>query len=157
MGGPRAGKVDGPILPFKPGEPVVVTLEYGAKKLSNGTTPWRVGYHPGIDLVCADRTLVAVARGDVLRSRYDADGWGQYVTILLDDGISATYAHLKERHVVVGDSLVQGDVVGLAGSTGNSSGVHCHFEVRTNGIDPYSNIDAAKYLRIPNLKGPIVR
>ncbi|MDI9469466.1 MAG: peptidoglycan DD-metalloendopeptidase family protein [Bacillota bacterium] len=68
-------------------------------------------------------------------------GYGNYVTILHDNGLSTTYAHLQYVDCSVGQQVSQGDIIGRVGSTGASTGPHLHFEVAINGTttNPYSD------------------
>jgi murein DD-endopeptidase MepM/ murein hydrolase activator NlpD len=56
------------------------------------------------------------------------------------NGYQTVYAHLSQWNVTCGESVFQGNVIGLSGSTGNSSGPHLHFEVRYNGsyVNPWT-------------------
>ncbi len=65
-------------------------------------------------------------------------GYGVHVVIEHGDGLTSLYGHLTEAQVVVGQGIHKGDVLGVSGSTGRSTGPHLHFEVRRNGapIDP---------------------
>ena len=64
--------------------------------------------------------------------------WGNYVMIAHGNGRYTLYAHLDVRYVSVDDVVSQGDVIGLCGSTGYSTGPHIHFEVYENDerVDP---------------------
>ena len=70
-------------------------------------------------------------------------GYGNYVVIAHDGTYSTLYGHLKYATVSVGDYVSQGDVIGVIGSTGYSTGAHLHFEVRVNGsqVDPTSYVN----------------
>lgn len=59
--------------------------------------------------------------------------YGNYILIAHYNGLYTLYAHLSSRSVSAGDTVSQGQVIGTVGSTGNSSGPHLHFEVRSNG------------------------
>ena len=67
-------------------------------------------------------------------------GYGNAVIINHGGGISTLYGHCQSLNVSVGESVSQGDVIAYCGSTGNSTGPHCHFEVRENGepVNPLS-------------------
>ncbi len=70
-------------------------------------------------------------------------GYGQVVVLDLPGNLSALYAHLSDVHVRVGERVQKGELLGLAGSTGNSSGTHLHFEIRRSGtpVNPMSYLD----------------
>ncbi|MFB7174911.1 M23 family metallopeptidase [Streptomyces sp. NPDC056254] len=79
-----------------------------------------------------------------------ADGWqgayGNTVVIRHDDGLYSLYAHLSRTSVTTGQKTSGGQEVGLSGSTGNSTGPHVHFEIRTTNI--YNgHTDPLAYLR----------
>ncbi len=96
-------------------------------------------YHSGLD-IGGDYGLpiVAAASGTVIHS-----GWisGYGYTVILDHGggITTLYGHNSSLSVDVGDYVSQGQTIAICGSTGNSTGPHCHFEVRENGepVSPY--------------------
>ncbi len=93
--------------------------------------------HNGIDIVeyggsCFRDPAVAAGDGVVITADWYG-GYGKCVIIDHGNGIQTYYAHFDELCVSVGDVVSAGDVVGLIGSTGNSTGPHLHFEVRVNG------------------------
>ena len=73
------------------------------------------------------------------RDKGDSNLYGNMVQVTHADGTVTLYAHLSEINVRQGDTVVRGQQIGRVGSTGNSSGPHLHFEVRSNGskIDPW--------------------
>ncbi len=100
---------------------------------------FRNGKHMAVDLATAAGTLVRAAdTGVVVKAGWTDNGYGY--RIILDHGIDyiSLYAHLSEYYVKEGDVVKKGDVIGMVGSTGNSTGPHLHFEVRDFGylIDP---------------------
>lgn len=99
--------------------------------------------HQGIDLPYPTKTPVYAAfDGKVRVSRYHK-GYGNLIILRHQNGLETFYAHLHESKVNSGDWVSAGDVIGLGGSTGRSSGPHLHFEVRYRGyaIDPAWLID----------------
>lgn len=91
-------------------------------------------YHGGIDFGVETGTDVcAVADGTVIVAKELDYSYGYYIIIDHGDGVSTLYAHNSKLLVGVGDEVSQGDVIAESGSTGNSTGPHCHFEVRING------------------------
>ena len=99
--------------------------------------------HTGVDLPLPTGTPVYAAfDGRVRVSMYNR-GYGNVVVVRHASGLETTYAHLKERNVQSGDYVSAGDVIGLGGSTGRSTGPHLHFETRYEGyaFDPQWLID----------------
>ena len=93
----------------------------------------KLKFHEGVDIGAAGGTpIVAAAAGTVTISRLSSS-YGNYVEIDHGNGLRTRYAHMSKRLCRVGDTVVQGQEIGLVGSTGNSTGDHCHFEVRVNG------------------------
>ena len=96
-------------------------------------------FHTGLDLVAPFGSPVYAADdGLVALVGSSSSGYGNYVVIAHAGGFDTLYGHLSTALVKVGQSVTQGTVVGLEGSTGNSTGPHLHFELRVgqNPIDP---------------------
>lgn len=99
--------------------------------------------HTGVDINInvTGKSIVAVKDGTVVTStaQRNSDGsyrsYGEYIVIDHHDGTMTLYAHMypNSRRVFEGESVVQGQVIGTVGTTGNSTGNHLHFEVRING------------------------
>jgi murein DD-endopeptidase MepM/ murein hydrolase activator NlpD len=96
------------------------------------------GFHPGIDFSAGSGTPIHAAAAGVVVTAGDCGGYGNCVVI--DHGVSlaTVYGHQSQVLVGVGEQVVAGQVIGLVGSTGMSTGPHLHFEVRLHGlpIDP---------------------
>ena len=89
--------------------------------------------HPGLDVDVETGTPVhATADGVVVDAQYHAE-YGNFVTVSHGYGIETRYAHLSRITVRPGTSVTRGQVVGQAGSTGRSTGVHVHYEVWIDG------------------------
>ncbi|TEB16212.1 Murein DD-endopeptidase MepM [Pelotomaculum sp. FP] len=105
--------------------------------------------HSGIDIGAGYGTAVlAAADGVVTTAAYDAGGYGNYVIIDHGNGNKTLYAHMSQMSAGVGQTVTQGQTIGLVGSTGLSTGPHLHFEVYVGGtrVDPllyFSNYTAA--------------
>lgn len=100
--------------------------------------------HRGVDVqVLMHEPVLAAYPGTVIMAKYNEGGYGHYVLVEHDNGIQTLYGHLSKRLVRIGDKVFPGDVVGLAGNTGRSSGAHLHFEIRYGNvnIDPVTVID----------------
>ncbi|MFJ5775621.1 transglycosylase family protein [Streptomyces sp. NPDC093094] len=107
---------------------------------------WSKGYHTGVDFPVPTGTSVkAVAPGRVVTAGW-AGSFGYQVVLLHEDGRYSQYAHLSAIAVRSGQSVGAGQRIGRSGSTGNSTGPHLHFEVRT-GPGFGSDIDPLAYLR----------
>lgn len=101
--------------------------------LTSGFGPRWGRMHEGIDISGGSGTPIATAAsGTVILAGWQG-GYGQLVVVDHGGGISTAYAHLSSIGVSVGQSVSQGTSVGGMGTTGNSTGVHLHFEVRVNG------------------------
>ena len=96
-------------------------------------------FHAGVDLAARlGRPVVAPQAGRVVYAGWRNGGWGNAVMIAHGGGVRSLVAHLSRIDVKVGARVRLGRQVGLAGSTGDSSGPHVHFEVRVRGayVDP---------------------
>ncbi len=90
-------------------------------------------FHSGIDLVAPYGTLVKAGDGgQVIQAGYFG-GYGNSVMLYHGGGFATWYAHLSSINVSIGQFVQRGQVIGLVGSTGWSTGPHLHFEVRING------------------------
>lgn len=95
---------------------------------------WRWGsYHKGIDIAgVTNRSIYAADNGVVTYAGWHG-GYGNKVVINHNNGYKTVYAHLSSIKVRVGQTVPKGTVIGIMGSTGNSTGVHLHFELYKNG------------------------
>ncbi len=99
------------------------------------------GIHRGLDIKARlGDPLYAVDNGVVVYAGPNSRGYGNLVVIDHGTGWQSVYAHLSQWNVECGQSVYQTNVIGLAGSTGNSSGPHLHFELRYNGshVNPWT-------------------
>lgn len=148
------------MLLFPPVKPLIITSCFGPRPRPYGPM------HPGVDCRCVyGQEIYAVQSGEVVRSYLSANdppdwkagshpppgwpvgkpypkvmGYGETILILHADGTLSRYAHLAQRLVEAGQHVEGGQVIGHAGTTGYSFGVHLHFELRSDGgrsfIDP---------------------
>lgn len=110
--------------------------------------------HTGIDYACPVGTgILASADGNVKYSGYEKTGYGNWIVIEHEKGKCTLYAHLSERNVFENQKVRQGDVIGLSGSTGNSTGPHLHFEARRVWCDWRSHFDPME-LPLQNFADP---
>lgn len=131
----------------------VVTSQFSPKRIItvNGKVQSRA--HTGIDLVVisiSNPKICSVLDGEVVVAKAETTGYGNYVVIehnLEDDAkIYTLYGHMKEGSITVtkGEKVKTGQVLGIMGSTGNSTGPHLHFEVRlgvnssSRAVNPYN-------------------
>ncbi|MEV6587479.1 transglycosylase family protein [Streptomyces acidicola] len=107
---------------------------------------WSKGYHTGLDFpVPTGTTVKSVAAGEIVSSGWGGS-FGYQVVIRHSDGRYTQYAHLSAISVKSGQNVSAGQRIGRSGSTGNSTGPHLHFEVRT-GPGFGSDVDPVAYLR----------
>jgi murein DD-endopeptidase MepM/ murein hydrolase activator NlpD len=107
---------------------------------------WASGHHTGVDFAASTGTSVrSVGAGSVIKAGYGG-AYGNDVIVRLADGKYALFAHLSSIEVSVGETVTAGQQIGLSGATGNVTGPHLHFEIRTT---PFygSDVDPVAYLR----------
>ena len=117
-----------------------ITSRFGPRE-----SPGGIGsrYHQGLDIGCpAGTPIVACEAGTVIAAAYSSS-MGNYVTIAHSASMSTTYMHNSSLCVSVGETVSRGQVIALAGSTGNSTGPHCHLGLRIDG----SYVDPLPYLQ----------
>lgn len=104
----------------------VVTSNFGAR--------WG-RQHKGIDVkVYIGDTIRAAFSGKVRVVKYDRGGYGNYIVIRHNNGLETIYGHLSKHLCQENDIVKAGDVIGLGGNTGRSTGSHLHFETRICGV-----------------------
>ena len=120
---------------------------------ANGT------YHQGYDLVgITDKNIYCPVYGTVVRAGWECatlpkKGFGRRVVVRI--GTTAYYmyfGHLSKISVTAGQKLKPGDLIGVEGSTGHSTGSHLHWEIRINDI-PTGYVSVYQYAGIPNVAG----
>ena len=109
--------------------------------------PRRYRYHYGTDikLQTGDSVLSSFS-GKVRITDYDRHGYGNYVVIRHDNGLETVYAHLSKVLVELDQNVTAGELIGLGGNTGRSTGSHLHYEIRFlgNAMNPEKIIDVEK-------------
>jgi hypothetical protein len=136
--------------------------EHVARAYANGWAPYPTGvsgtvyYYGGIDYAVYNIACKAAADGVVSLVDISTIGYGKSVRIDHGNGYVTIYAHLSSIQVVKGQIAKAGDIIGVTGNTGNSTGPHLHFELRLNGspIDPQPMIDDDE--SEDNMKGTIL-
>jgi murein DD-endopeptidase MepM/ murein hydrolase activator NlpD len=134
------------VLPFgNPAPGRSVTSRFG-----NRIDPFlgRLALHAGIDFQAeTGARVLSTGAGEVIAAG-TSGGYGNMVEIDHGQGITTRYGHMSRVLVKAGDRVAAGDVVGLAGSTGRSTGPHVHYEVRRDGnaVDPARFLNAGMKL-----------
>lgn len=100
------------------------------------------GYHSGIDIAAPTGTPIKAADGGTVSFAGWSGGYGYLVKINHGNGYETYYAHCSAILTSVGKKVSKGDIIAKVGNTGNSTGPHCHFEVRINGVAK----DPSKYV-----------
>ncbi|WP_083925150.1 M23 family metallopeptidase [Flexithrix dorotheae] len=97
-----------------------------------GLRRWRWHHGTDLDLTVGD-SIFAAFDGVVRIAKYNYGGYGYYVMLRHENGLETLYGHLKKYLVKPGDEVKAGDLIGLGGNTGRSTGPHLHFETRYKG------------------------
>lgn len=116
-----------------------ITSSYGPR-VHPVTGEYKV--HTGVDFAAATGTPFVASKDGVVTTAEYHPAYGNMVIIDHGNGVSTLYAHASQLKVSAGQSVKQGQVVSLVGSTGYSTGPHAHFEVRINGqhVNPMNYI-----------------
>jgi len=125
--------------------PGVLTSRFGQRIDPINGKP---AYHQGVDIRGAMGSEVkATAAGAVISQNYDK-GSGRYVLLDHGNGFRTKYAHLKKNLVQKGDTVARGQVIGLVGNSGRSTGPHVHYEIHYDDkiVNPTRFVRVAKYL-----------
>lgn len=104
----------------------VITSNFGSR--------WG-GQHKGLDIkVYIGDTIRSAFSGKVRIVRYEGGGYGKYIVIRHNNGLETIYGHLSKQLVKENQEVCAGEVIGLGGNTGRSTGSHLHFETRLCGV-----------------------
>jgi len=115
------------------------TTGYFTRPVIGGVRTQGIHGHNGVDIAAALGTpILAAADGEVIISKSGGwnGGYGTYIVVKHSNGTQTLYGHLQETLVSVGERVSKGQQIGKMGSTGQSTGVHIHFEVR-GGKNPF--------------------
>ena len=123
-----------------------VTCEY--KRKGN----WAAGWHTGIDLVSDNTNIYSSCDGTVYKTGWD-NSYGNYIVVKNSDGKYHWFCHLSKINVSKGNKVTRTSVIGIMGSTGNSTGRHLHFEIRNTSNKYGDTSNPADYMGIPNKVG----
>jgi murein DD-endopeptidase MepM/ murein hydrolase activator NlpD len=112
-----------------------ITSSFGLRR-----SPWGGGpeHHPGIDIRSPSGTPVRSPGAARVAAVSSHGSYGKNVTLDHGNGVRSRYAHLNKLEVKIGEHVERGQVIGLVGSTGRSTGPHLHYEVMVQGkkVDP---------------------
>lgn len=101
--------------------------------------------HTGVDLAAPAGSPVYSATAGRVRVGYDASGAGLYIAVAYDDRVRILYCHLLQALVASGTNVAAGDMIGLVGSSGLTTGPHVHLEIQVDG----RSVDPAQWLASP--------
>ena len=133
-------------IPLGAPVPGVLTSRFGWR---NDPINDKRAYHRGVDIRGKKGSDVkATANGIVKLENYDR-GNGRYVLVDHGNGFITKYAHLKKNLVKKGDTVERGQVIGLVGNTGRSTGPHVHYEIHYDNkiVNPTRFVRIARYLK----------
>ncbi|HAI83580.1 MAG TPA: peptidase M23 [Chitinophagaceae bacterium] len=112
-------------------------------------------FHAGLDFTAPQGTpIYATADGRVKEAGYNSSGYGNHVVINHGYGYETLYGHMVRIKARAGQTIKRGEVIGYVGSTGKSTGPHCHYEVHKNGkpVDPiyffYNDLSPEQFDRL---------
>jgi murein DD-endopeptidase MepM/ murein hydrolase activator NlpD len=89
-------------------------------------------FHAGMDIDGERGDLVVAPAGGLVTKAGWQGGYGQMIEVDHGNGLTTRYGHLSKLNVVIGDSIVRGQLIGFIGSSGRSTGPHLHYELRLN-------------------------
>ncbi len=135
---------------------VIITQQFG--KTSDSGRLYASGTHNGIDIGVSVGTRLYATQSGVVKGAGNTDqytgcySYGRWVLIEHDNGLSTLYAHMSSQSVSVGQRVATGDVIGLSGNTGYSTGPHLHFTLFASkgvAVKKYSQSRGCKQASIP--------
>jgi len=133
------------LLPLGRPVPGKITSRYGKRKdpLNKKTS-----FHTGVDFRGKRGEDIRATADGVVKKAFRNGGYGNYVMIDHGNGYTTSFSHMKKYLVRRGDQIKRGQVIGLIGNTGRSTGPHLHYEVALDGktINPYN------FMKITKLK-----
>lgn len=130
-------------LPFKAGTQVTYSGDYGVDR---GTHR-----HAGIDIAVPENTPLIAPIGGIIASAMSDPAYGNFIDVRTADGKILRYAHLNSMKVKEGQQVLPGQILGLTGNTGRSSGPHLHFEVRNDLYGGYEKTEDPIAWSVKNL------
>ena len=141
QGNPNTGNATTDVVTSWMGTGGYMWPEKASKKITSPfgkrSSPGGIGStnHKGVDIGGVGYTtqVLASKAGTVIVSQY-SNSYGNYVVVSHGSGNTTLYAHMSSRSVSAGQYVQQGQVLGITGSTGNSTGPHLHFEITEGGV-----------------------
>jgi len=111
---------------------------------------WKCGYHSGLDLKSSnyggDGRVYPICAGKIMKIT-KSGSYGNCIYLLHDDGYLSLYAHLSRIFVSTGQRVGLGTVIGIEGTTGNSTGLHLHLEIHKGKYRYPASIDPDKFIK----------
>jgi murein DD-endopeptidase MepM/ murein hydrolase activator NlpD len=138
--GELAAAVPAPRAPRSVSSNIAQYAGYYLRPIVGGVRTQGIHGYNGVDIAApAGTPILAAAAGEVIVSRQGGwnGGYGNYVVIKHPNGTQTLYAHNSSNIVGIGQSVVQGQVIGYVGTTGRSTGSHVHFEIRGGPRNPF--------------------
>ncbi|MEA4972857.1 MAG: peptidoglycan DD-metalloendopeptidase family protein [Candidatus Metalachnospira sp.] len=130
-------------IPSRSASPSSISSGYGTRVRPKGTG---TEFHTGYDIPASYGSAVVAAEAGTVIYAGLMNGYGNTVMINHGNGLVTLYGHNSSLTVSKGDVVSRGEQIAKVGSTGNSTGNHCHFEVRANG----GHVNPEAYLGVPN-------
>ncbi|MFT5701554.1 MAG: murein DD-endopeptidase MepM/ murein hydrolase activator NlpD [Desulforhopalus sp.] len=120
-----------------------ITSRYGKRKDPMNS---KSAFHTGIDFRGKRGEKIRATGDGVVKKAFKNGGYGNYVMIDHGNGYTTSFSHMQKYLVRRGDQIKRGQVIGLVGNTGRSTGPHLHYEVALDGrtVNPYNFMKIAK-------------
>jgi murein DD-endopeptidase MepM/ murein hydrolase activator NlpD len=138
-------------LPF--GRPVKgsITSKYGKRK---DPLNQKSAFHTGIDFRGKKGEPILATADGVVKKAFRNGGYGNYVLIDHGNGYTTSFSHMKKYLVRKGDKIQRGQLIGLVGNSGRSTGSHLHYEIALDKktINPYNFLEVASVPKVPTLR-----
>jgi murein DD-endopeptidase MepM/ murein hydrolase activator NlpD len=138
-------------LPF--GRPVKgsITSKYGKRK---DPLNQKTAFHTGIDFRGKKGEPILATADGVVKKAFRNGGYGNYVLIDHGNGYTTSFSHMKKYLVRKGDKIQRGQLIGLVGNSGRSTGSHLHYEIALDKktINPYNFLEVASVPKVPTLR-----
>ena len=138
-------------LPF--GRPVKgsITSKYGKRK---DPLNKKSAFHTGIDFRGKTGEPILATADGVVKKAFRNGGYGNYVLIDHGNGYTTSFSHMQKYLVRKGDKIQRGQLIGLIGNSGRSTGSHLHYEITLDKktINPYNFLEVASMPKVPTLR-----